>query len=727
MNIVEDYVLYSNEYANQIDDLQTLEKEYKQIASDYDVYSNEYMKIAYYLGLSHIYYDDAGKSVPLLNQVLNGLSNENHKDSKIRTQFALGNAYSLLNEYEKSIKHYNDALDNIEPKKNQDLYFEIIENFEIILSRVGLHKRAQKILMNATEGQGFKDGGKRYLSFVQKIAENYYSIGELDSSIYFFNKVLAHKEQLGNVERISLFSTIGNLYNQKGDYSNAQQYLMEALNLSETVLDSFFIMSLCSDVALIYKEQEQFDKAIHYSAIAINIASLKDIPFIQANNLKTQGYLYYKKDSLNKALYSYQEALKLYRRLNQPVNIASTQIEIASIFRDRENYLDAKMYLEEAIKVRDYTLDPIGVVQSKLLLAEVEIGLGDYENAIAGLKQCITESTRMNNLNFLSQSHELLVKAYEKNKFYAEALKHSKHYHQLQDSLISIERTKVINEIEAEYALDKELLEQEKQLIKQQDKIEHRNYQVITLTALLILFLLLSILFMRLFIKNKQLNKQRLESINKQQELQRMRAVMEGEEKERKRISRELHDDLGAQLAGIKVHVNALQNDIPDITKLSKFSTAENLIDNACQSVREISHNMTPSALDDKSISVLLEDLANKFYANYGIAVDYQSDNIPDNISKESSITLYRITQELLRNIEKHSQATEVILQIAYEQNNIHLIVEDNGIGFDVDNLTIKKGIGLDNIRSRVEYLEGHMDIHTDKNLGSTFTIDIPI
>ena len=83
LNIVDDYILYSSEYANQIGDLQTLEAEYKQIALDYDVYSNEYMKIAYYLGLSHIYFDDAHKSVPLLNQVLTNLSNENHKDSKI--------------------------------------------------------------------------------------------------------------------------------------------------------------------------------------------------------------------------------------------------------------------------------------------------------------------------------------------------------------------------------------------------------------------------------------------------------------------------------------------------------------------------------------------------------------------------------------------------------------------------------------------------------------------
>ena len=66
-------------------------------------------------------------------------------------------------------------------------------------------------------------------------------------------------------------------------------------------------------------------------------------------------------------------------------------------------------------------------------------------------------------------------------------------------------------------------------------------------------------------------------------------------------------------------------------------------------------------------------------------------------------------------------------MQIAYEQNNIHLIVEDNGIGFDLDKLSLQNGIGLNNIRSRVEYLEGHLDIHTDKNLGSTFTIDIPI
>ena len=724
---IEGTRLYVSKYAQEIQNTDDLQDKYESLLSSKKPCDNSLLQIQYYLGLSHMYNNNSELALPFLHAVEACLVDAQESNAFSHVLFALGNAFSSINKFEESISYYDQCLELLSKNDAEPFYYDVIENYEIVLSKVGEYAKAEKLLKMAISENPSEAHMDKYLSLVLLLAENYNSVGKLDSALYYYNKILLHKPLLSATELISLYSTVGNLYNQKGNYLTSQNYFIDALEMSELEKDSFFIMSLSTDVSKLYEKQSQWDKVIQYSSLAIEIAEKKSIPFVKANNLRAQGLAYSKLDSASVSIDKYNRALIIFKQLNQPINIASIQLTIASILKDEEKFMYAKMYLEEAIKLRNPSRDPIGVLQTKLLLSEVEIGLKNYTSAITKLQFCAAESDKMNNLNFLTNSHRLLAEAYEGAGLYERALQNQRKYQQLQDSVLSIERTKVINEIEGKYVLDKELLRKEQQLIQQQHEIDDRNFQVITLSILSIFFLLVSGLLLRLFFKNKQLNMQKLEASNRQKEMERMKAVMEGEENERKRIARELHDDLGAQLAGIKVHVSALQNDIPKITQLAKFNKTENLIDNACKSVRELSHNMMPSSLDEQPLDKLLEDLSNGFSLSFNIPIDYQSYNLPTKLSKEIKITLYRIVQELFRNIAGHSQATEAILHIAYEQNNIHLIVEDNGVGFNLDRVGFKNGIGLDNILSRVKYLEGHVDIHTAKNLGSTFTIDIPV
>lgn len=724
---VEKTSLYDSSYSEEIENTDVLQKSYNEKILNHQPCDKSLLKIKYYLGLSHMYYNKAELALPFFQKVEDCLAESEDLNAISHVSLALGNAFSSINKFDESIFYYDQCLEVVDKNNAEAFYYDVIENYEIVLSKIGEYDKAEKLLKLAINGNPSEEYMDKYLSLVLLLAENYNSVGKLDSALNYYSRILLHKSILTATQQISLYSTVGNLYNQKGEYLKSQNYLIDALEMSEIEKDSFFIMSLSSDISKLYEKQNQWNKLIEYSSIAINIAEKKNIPFVKAHNLRAQGLAYSKLDFSNVSLDKYNEALNIFIQLNQPVNIASIQLTIASILKDEEKYMYAKDFLEEAIKLRKNIRDPIGVLKTKLLLSEVEIGLHNYSSAITQLQFCADESDKMNNLNFLTNSHKLLVDAYAGAGQFEKALVNQRKYQQLQDSILSIERTKVINEIEGKYLLDKELLQKEQQLIQKQDEIEDRNFQVLSLSLLSLFFLLVAGLFLRLFVKNKQLNQQKMEASNRQKEMERMKAVMEGEENERKRIARELHDDLGAQLAGIKVHVSAFQNDLPAITNLAKFNKTENLIDNACKSVRELSHNMMPSSLEERPLHILLEELSNTFSCSFGILVDYQSYNLPLDLSKEIKITLYRITQELLRNIAGHSHATEAILHVAYEQNNIHLIVEDNGIGFNQNEKGFKKGIGLDNIISRVEYLHGHIDIHAEENMGSTFTIDIPV
>ncbi|MCP3930052.1 MAG: hypothetical protein GY705_13240 [Bacteroidetes bacterium] len=225
--------------------------------------------------------------------------------------------------------------------------------------------------------------------------------------------------------------------------------------------------------------------------------------------------------------------------------------------------------------------------------------------------------------------------------------------------------------------------------------------------------------------KNKQLNKQRIAILEKEQEMQQLKALIAGEEKERKRIGQELHDGLGAVLATVKMQINSISNKSPNIINNANYLKAEELIDEACQTVRDISHRMTPYILEQNGLEYAISELCLTIAQTQKILIHfnpYQIDLIESDVLK---ITIYRVTQELLKNIIKHAEAKEVIVQVTVEDEYIELLVEDDGKGFDTTHL--KGGIGLDNIQSRVEYLNGTLEIESQINKGSTFLINLPL
>ena len=161
------------------------------------------------------------------------------------------------------------------------------------------------------------------------------------------------------------------------------------------------------------------------------------------------------------------------------------------------------------------------------------------------------------------------------------------------------------------------------------------------------------------------------------------------------------------------------------IEENTNYQKAEDLIDEACNTVREISHGMMPYLLEQQGLEAAIEDLCQTFASSKDLAVyfnPFQVDLIQADVLK---FTLYRITQELLKNILKHAHASEVIVQLTVEDNQIELLVEDDGVGFDPQ--AQRKGIGLSNIASRVEYLNGQFNIDSAVGRGSTFLIALPL
>ncbi|WP_249982180.1 ATP-binding protein [Polaribacter sp. Z022] len=217
--------------------------------------------------------------------------------------------------------------------------------------------------------------------------------------------------------------------------------------------------------------------------------------------------------------------------------------------------------------------------------------------------------------------------------------------------------------------------------------------------------------------------KEKNEAVVKEKE-RGLKALIDAQENERSRIARELHDGVVQQIGSVILKSRHI------LSKMNLLETKESQellqsLEASNQDLRTISHQMMPRALKELGILSALNDLLENGFAYSKIKYSLEHFNISERLPQKIEVTIYRIVQELINNIIKHSKATEVSVQLFNANNVIILIVEDNGVGFTSDKN--KKGIGLLNITSRLDMVNGNVNFEPSPKSGTLVTIKIPL
>jgi signal transduction histidine kinase len=207
------------------------------------------------------------------------------------------------------------------------------------------------------------------------------------------------------------------------------------------------------------------------------------------------------------------------------------------------------------------------------------------------------------------------------------------------------------------------------------------------------------------------------------------KAIIDAEERERSRIARDLHDGIGQQLSAAKLNLAALKSYInPKETKeIALFENATGLIDEAVNEVRSVSHNMMTNSLIKHGLISDVRDFINKLNQSAGLKINIETYGIEERLESTVEMILFRVLQEIVNNILKHAHATEVSIQFVKHEKELSLIIEDNGVGFDTKNLENFEGIGLKNIQSRINYINGKVFFDSYLTKGTTVNIEVPL
>lgn len=572
--------------------------------------------------------------------------------------------------------------------------------------------------MHYSKVSGFKDSEAKchfLYGLLERVSGNY------DVALEHLEKNIAHFEKDSTNKAYALFQ-VAIIHRNLGDYEKSLASYLEIKNIFEIKKDSSALASTLNSIANIYGDMDKHDEAISNYKNANSIFVNKKDKRNQANTLNNIAEIYLREtDTLSSRDFANQ-SLIIAKELQEDYAIGSAYHMLGRTYLSSDkkktlnNYLKAKTYLKK--------------ISFNRRLVALYNDLGDfyknsnnssqsifyYNNALEILKES-------NDLLNIQNTYEGLSDNYALVNDYKKAYEYQSLYVTVKDSLFNEENIKSINLLQKQFETEKknkEIAEQQLELNKKEGEILKKSSQIIYMTGIA-LFLLAIAVFSWLMFQQKQKRKnQEILTLKREHQIKSLESLIEGEEKERFRIAKELHDGVNGDLSAIKYKLSSL---IEMNNKV--INEAITMIDDSCEQVRAISHNLVPPSLENFNLVEAAENYCNNLNTVKKESITFQYIGEPIQMSKKAEVNAFRIIQELVTNAIKHAQANEINVQISNREGLVQITVEDDGIGFD-KNAIEDKGIGLNNIQSRAEYLNAEIDMISNEQ-GTSCAIDIDL
>lgn len=566
-----------------------------------------------------------------------------------------------------------------------------------------------------------------------------------DSALIYAFQAIITAEKTGRVSSISeALEVLGEYSMTKENFSEAINRYIQALKLEEKLGNQKRMADLYDLLGAVYFYQEIFPKALEYNQKALTIyQNLKDSLNV-AKVFSHLGSLYTSREYCEKrtpeqtkadyetALDYYKQSLNLTEKQNHKEGVVNLWSNIGNLYRHMGELNQALAYVQKSVNYYRETKNMDQLPGTLRMLGLIYNRQQKYDQALAFMLESQEIGEREKLTDGIQFLYEDIAQTYENLSDFRNSLKFYRKYMTLRDSVYNSEKSNQIFELETKYQAEKKQAEIEKlTLVKRQ-----RTLVIYILIASLMLVSLFGYTYFRNISSKKIIADQQLEikekqllELEKERQLSAAKSVLQGEEAERSRLAGDLHDGLGGLLTGVKLKLSSMkENSIITSENLAHFNHALDLLDTSITEMRRVAHNLMPETLMHYGLRTALGDFIKQVEpeglpiirsSNFGTDLRYE---------KEIEITIYRITQELVTNAIKHSNAKQIDIQLFTEKDRICVQVNDNGIGFDPEGPDhIKAGKGLKNIHDRVTAFNGRFELISLSGKGTECTIEFLI
>jgi len=601
---------------------------------------------------------------------------------------------------------------------NRQNLFEIANNYFSLEKLDDFHKTNKIVLKRAFESHDTVSIAKAY----RYQAEYYKTINRNDSAFYLF--LNAEKLYLKLNDKINLgkiFYKKGIIQFDIGDYFAADLSMTQAYNLLKNSDDKQFVYQTLSMIGIIANSLEDYDKAIEYHTKALDIVHEYDLNENynqEISTLNNIGGVYQNLNNNKEAVLNFNKALNS-KNLDKSSELYATLLDNLAYSKLKlKDYTKLPYLFNQSLHIRDSLKLQSAIIQSKIHLSEYYAERKDTILSRQNSWEALSLAQKIKSpIDILISLKQTSAVDHERASIY------SKQYIKINDSLQQAERKSQTKF--ARIQLETDEIRDENDKLNQQN----RNLLYFFVGTLMIGLLLFVIRTQRA--KNRELLlKQAQQKANEDiysLMITQQNKIEEGRIAEKKRIAQELHDGVLGRLFGTRLNLDSL-NKMNDENSVSKRNNYLTELKNIEQDIREISHDLNREkyVLINNFVAILnnlLEEQKASFEAEVFVSID---ENIKwESLSNTLKINLYRIIQEALQNINKYAQAKTIKLELKKTTDSLVVNIIDDGVGFAVNGK--KKGIGLQNMLSRANDLEGVFDIRSKKGKGTTISVTFPI
>jgi two-component system NarL family sensor kinase len=664
----------------------------------------------------------------------------------------LGQFMYYKSNYQSSLAYFEKFKSTALLAKNENLLVQAINNAANVLIDLGETDNAIKSyeeVLRISKKNNNKAG--QSLAYANLAYVSRY-IGNYSKAIpYLFEKIKIDEGVKNNKGLAFSYQQLAVLYCQKSDYAHTKEYLDLSLAKYKELNDARSIAvnyDIYSSYFIGIKDQV---KAIEYQKMALAMAEkLADKRSMASFQIKL-GQLYYLDKAYTQSALYFQDAIKLHEQINLQKTLATGYIGYGKTLLKLNRLELAKQYLDKGLTLANSLKSSIDKKDAYEGLTEYYIVTSQSDKALKSQSDFISIKDSLLNEGNSKQINELNT-IYNTEKKQQQILLLSKENQiqglQLGKSTLELENKSLENDRNVfkigtqDLLLQKNKVElgrkqaeakakaQQIKLLASENEIQRlelikRNVFLLSILGLLIIIVVMAYLFYNRY-KLKQEARLQAEVIA-QQDLA-TKAVLNAEENERKRISGELHDGLGQMFSAVKLNLSAITDNLMFLDEHSKkvFHRTISLVDESCKEVRVISHQMAPNVLLKSGLAAAVKDFINKIDSRK-LRINLETFSLQHRIDQNIETVLYRVIQETVNNVIKHSEANELDIQLNRDDDGINVMIEDNGKGFDSSSIEKFEGIGLKNIRSRVEYLKGSVDFSSKIGSGTLVAIYIPL
>lgn len=569
---------------------------------------------------------------------------------------------------------------------------------------------------------------KAIASSYNSLANCYDALGKLDSAQVYHNKSLDLKLQVGHlVGAADSYNNLGIVYDLKGDYALSLENYFKALKIYENEDVSFDkVPMVLGNIGIVYKKQKEYDKVLSYYTKALNIYEENNYDFGSVITKGNIGSVLINLKKFKESIKYSEEAKDLYAKLGYQRYVPYMITNIAIAKDSLKLYKEAQNDYKEAIKryTKDQNLYELSYAQ--LGLAQSYIQQRRYTEAIAEINKSLPVIEEKGFKEFEMKAYKLLSESEYNLGNYKKAYDFNERYSIGKDSLFEENKTKTIFELEAKYENEKkqkEIVSQRANLAESELSLSKKNNLILGLCVLaVVIFLLGYLLFNQQKLKNKQLQKEselkealiKIETQNKLQD-------------QRLNISRDLHDNIGAQLTFIISSIDNLKYGFNIVNKEleNKLSGISTFTKETIYELRDTIWAMNKSEISFEDLQARISNFIDKAdIASKDIKFEFEIHKDVNTDKKFSSVigmNLYRIIQESVNNAIKYAESNVISVNIFNEKSAIEIVIKDDGKGFDIDNVEL--GNGLNNIKKRAAEIQAILKIESKTEVGTKIKI----